>query len=152
MLNFLTFCPYLFHSYICVMPRIKQVIAVFLLVLSCSPAFARYKHKHKASGIASYYSNKYNGKKTATGEVFSNQGFTAASNKFRLGAYVRVTNKSNGSKVYVKVNDRMGNGKRLIDLTVAATEILGFKREGTTRVKVKVVSDRKGKRGIRRQG
>ena len=133
------------------MPFLKNLLTCFLLCICCFAASARYKHKHKARGIASYYGNKYEGRKTATGDVFRNSGFTAASNKFRLGAYVRVTNRANGKKVYVRINDRMGNGKRLIDLTEAATEQLGFKRQGTTRVKAKVVSERKGKRAIRRQ-
>jgi rare lipoprotein A len=66
--------------------------------------------------------------------------------------YARVTNRSNGRHVFVRINDRMGNDKRLIDLTVAATEQLDFKREGTTHVKVKVVKPGKGRRKIRRQG
>jgi rare lipoprotein A len=134
------------------MPTQKRIIATLLLMLCCIGTQARFRHKHKARGIASYYSNKYEGRKTANGDVFTNRGYTAASNKFRLGAYARVTNRSNGSHVYVRINDRMGNDKRLIDLTVAATEKLGFKQQGTTRVKVKVVKARKGKRHIRRQG
>jgi len=126
-------------------------IAVLIFLCSLQAYAHRYKHKHKARGIASYYSNKYDGRKTATGDVFSNNGYTAASNKFRLGAYVRVTNRANGKHVYVQVNDRMGNWDRLIDLTTAATMQLGFKQEGLAHVKVKVVHDRKGKRGIRRQ-
>ncbi len=129
----------------------RYFTTVFLLMLAVTTHAAKYKHKHRAGGTASYYSSKYEGKKTASGDVFTNRGYTAASNKFRLGAYTRVTNKSNGRKVYVRINDRMGNDKRLIDLTAAATDKLGFKQQGTTQVKVKVVSDRKGKRKIRRQ-
>lgn len=133
------------------MPIHKHILTTLLFLFCSTIANAKFKNKHKARGIASYYSNKYEGKKTATGDVFHNRGYTAASNKFRLGAYTRVTNRSNGNRVYVRINDRMGNNDRLIDLTAAATEKLGFKQQGTTRVKVKVVSDRKGKRRIRRQ-
>jgi len=141
-----------YAAYICYMlPSIRYCV-LFVFLVSSLNAAARYKHNHKARGIASYYSNKFEGRKTATGDVFHNSGFTAASNKFRLGAYVRVTNLSNGKKVYVQVNDRMGNGKRLIDLTNAAAEALDFKRAGTAKVRVKVVKERKGKRGVRRQG
>jgi len=111
----------------------------------------KYKKKHRAHGVASYYSNKYEGRKTASGETFSNQDYTAASNKFRLGAYVRVRNKTNGSTVYVKVNDRMGDQKRLIDLTTAASDELGFRKAGLADVKVKVVRPGKARRKIRRQ-
>lgn len=129
----------------------KITILTLLLIITCFYANGRYKHKHKAKGIASYYSNKYEGRKTATGDVFSNKGYTAASNKFRLGAYTKVTDRSSGKHVYVKINDRMGNGDRLIDLTEAATDKLGFRQKGLTHVRVKVVKDRKGKRAIRRQ-
>ena len=129
----------------------KQAFTTLLIMLISVCCQAKYKHKHRAHGTASYYSSKYEGKKTASGDVFTNRGYTAASNKFRLGAYVRVTNQNNGNKVYVRINDRMGNDKRVIDLTVAATEQLGFKQQGTTKVKVKVVKDRKGKRKIRKQ-
>jgi len=133
------------------MIALKKVLTLLLLLLTIVPAHAKYKNKHRAHGTASYYGNKYEGRKTASGEVFSNHGFTAASNKFRLGAYVRVINKRNGNKVYVKINDRMGTDKRVIDLTLAATELLDFKRDGTTKVKIKVVGDGKGRRKIRKQ-
>lgn len=122
-----------------------------LCLFATHAVFANYKQKHKARGEASYYGKKYEGKKTATGDVFSNKGYTAASNLFRLGAYVRVTNQNNEKVVYVKVNDRMGHAKRIIDLTQAAAEDLAFVREGTAQVAVKVVKDRKGKRKIRKQ-
>lgn len=131
--------------------RIHFVIAIGLL--SCTSCSRNtYQNRHRAHGTASYYSQKYEGKNTASGEVFRNKGYTAASNKFRMGAYVKVINKRNGQYVYVKVNDRMGNTKRLIDLTLAATQQLGFQQAGTTPVTVKVVRAGKAKRRIRRQG
>ena len=114
-------------------------------------AYAKYKHKHKARGTASYYAGKYDGRKTSTGDVFSNEGYTAASNKFRLGAYARVKDLENGKTVYVLINDRMGNQERLIDLTTAAADYLDCRKQGLAHVRVKVVHDRKGRRHIRRQ-
>lgn len=128
-----------------------KYIILFLCIIVAHASFAGYKQKHKARGEASFYGKKYEGKKTATGEIFSNKGYTAASNLFRLGAYVRVTNQNNEKVVYVKVNDRMGHAKRIIDLTQAAAEDLSFVREGTAPVTVKVVKDRKGRRKIRKQ-
>ncbi len=129
----------------------KVFIILLLLLLNNSYVYARYKHKHKAHGIASYYAEKYNGRKTSDGSVFSNNGFTAASNKFRLGAYTKVINRENGNVVYVLINDRMGNKKRVIDITTAAAKKLDFIKQGTTKVKVIVVKPRKGKRKIRKQ-
>ena len=56
--------------------------------------------------MASFYSNKFNGRKTANGEIFNNQKLTAAHNTLPLGTYVRVTNLRNGRSVVVKINDR----------------------------------------------
>jgi len=100
------------------------------------------------TGIASYYHNKFVGRKTANGEVFTQGKFTAASNHFKLGTYVKVTNQNNGNVIYVKVNDRMGHPTRMIDLTELAASKLNFIRRGTTKVKIEKVSSEEGKRMI----
>jgi rare lipoprotein A len=97
-------------------------------------------------GIASFYHPKFEGRKTATGEVFTNSNFTAASNKIPLNTYVRVTNLHNGKVVYVKINDRMAaNNARLVDLTETAAVALDYKMAGITRVKIEVVPDAEGR-------
>jgi rare lipoprotein A len=58
------------------------------------------KPQQQKTGTASFYHDKFEGRKTATGEVFDNENFTAASNHFKLGTYVKVTNQSNGKVVY----------------------------------------------------
>ena len=58
------------------------------------------------TGVASYYHNKFNGRKTASGEVFSNNKLTAAHRTYPFGTYLKVTNVVNGKSVVVKVNDR----------------------------------------------
>ncbi len=91
-------------------------------------------------GLASFYSNKFNGRKTASGELFSQQKLTAAHNTLPLGTYVRVTNLRNGKTVVVKINDRLHHrNKRIIDLTRAAATKLGFIKSGLTRVKIEVL-------------
>jgi rare lipoprotein A len=97
-------------------------------------------------GIASFYHPKFEGRKTATGEVFSNANFTAASNKLPLNTYVKVTNLSNGKVIYVKINDRMAaNNSRILDLTQTAAAELGYKNAGTTQVKMEVVPAAEGR-------
>lgn len=99
--------------------------------------------KKKWQGIASYYHPKFNGRKTSTGEIFSNEKLTAANNFLRLGTMVRVTNPSNGLSVVVKINDRMNkNNKRLIDLSQAAARKLDLIHQGIGHVEIEVLSDR----------
>jgi len=100
------------------------------------------------TGIASFYHDKFEGRKTATGEVFDNEKFTAASNHFKLGTYVKVTNQSNGKVVYVRVNDRMGNQNRMIDLAEVAAGKLKFRGNGLAKVKIEAVPTEEGKRQI----
>lgn len=91
-------------------------------------------------GLASFYSNKFNGRKTANGEIFNNQKLTAAHNTLPLGTYVRVTNLRNKRSVVVKINDRLHHkNKRIIDLSRLAASKLGFINSGLTRVKVEVL-------------
>ena len=58
-------------------------------------------------GTASYYANKFEGRLTANGEIFSQQKMTAACNVLPLGTWIKVTNLYNGRSVIVKVNDRL---------------------------------------------
>jgi rare lipoprotein A len=77
------------------------------------------------SGIASVYA--YAGEKTASGERAHPGGFTAAHRTLPFGTRVRVTNKSNGRSVVVRINDRGPFVRgRVIDLTPAAARVLGF--------------------------
>lgn len=88
-------------------------------------------------GVASFYHNKFNGKRTASGETFSQNKLTAACNRLPLGTKVRVTNLNNNRSVIVKVNDRLQRrSRRLIDLTRAAATWLNVPAKGTIRVKV----------------
>jgi rare lipoprotein A len=91
-------------------------------------------------GTASFYSNKFNGRKTASGEIFSQAKFTCACNVLPLGTWLKVTNIRNGKSVIVKVNDRLHpKMRRLVDLTRAAAQKLGFVNSGLTRVKAEVL-------------
>jgi rare lipoprotein A len=92
------------------------------------------------SGIAVYYSDYFQGKPVANGEIYSHDALTAAHSGFPFGTEVRVTNLSNDKSVVVKINDRMRkNSKVLIDLSRSAAQELGFLKEGKTQVKVERV-------------
>jgi len=90
-------------------------------------------------GLASYYSDSFEGKRTASGETFRQAKFTGASNRFRLGTYVKVINISNNKSVIVKINDRVKNPNVLIDLSESAARQLGFIRKGIIKVKVEEI-------------
>jgi rare lipoprotein A len=88
-------------------------------------------------GTASYYANKFEGRLTANGEVFSQQKMTAACNALPLGMWIKVTNLYNGRSVIVKVNDRLHyKNKRLVDLSKTAAKKMGYTGGGLTKVKV----------------
>jgi rare lipoprotein A len=77
------------------------------------------------SGVASVYA--YSGERTASGERARPDGLTAAHRTLPFGTRVRVTNKSNGRSVVVRINDRGPFVRgRIIDLTPAAAHALGF--------------------------
>lgn len=88
-------------------------------------------------GSASYYNNSFQGKRTASGEIFSQQKLTCASNVFPLGTWLRITNLKNGKSVIVKVNDRMHpRMKRVVDLSKLAAENIGMVSAGVAQVEV----------------
>jgi len=94
-------------------------------------------------GQASFYSPKFEGKKTASGQIFKHKKFTAACNTLPLGTFIKVTNLKNGKTVVVQTNDRLHvKTKRLIDLTLAGAKRLGFVESGLTKVKVEVLGDK----------
>ena len=92
------------------------------------------------SGIASFYSTNLDSTLTATGEIFLNRRFTAASNIYKLNSIVRVTNLRNGKSVLVRINDRMHSNMlrkgRIIDLSQAASKRIKIKSNGIERVVV----------------
>lgn len=92
-------------------------------------------------GTGSIYHDKYSGRLTASGDVFSQNKLTAASNIFKLGTKVKVTNERNGKSVEVLINDRMAKGiekrGRIIDLSRAAAKEIDFTlKQGLTPVSV----------------
>lgn len=91
-------------------------------------------------GTASFYANKFEGRQTANGEIFSQKKFTAASNIINLNEWVRVTNTRNNLSVVLRITDRMHkNNKRLIDLSKSAAKKLKYTGHGLAHVKVEVL-------------
>ncbi len=124
------------------------LLSALLLYLSSFsfPVISKYTpHKIFSSrilyGIASYYADKFDGRETTNGEIYDHTKLSAACNVLPLGTWIRVTNLSNNKSVVVHTNDRLNiRIKRLVDMSRAAAEILGYTRKGLTRVKVEILS------------
>lgn len=88
-------------------------------------------------GQASWYGPGFHGKKTASGEIFDQGRLTAAHKTLPLGTKAKVTNLENGNSVEVEINDRGPYvGDRVIDLSHAAANALGFVESGLTLVRI----------------
>ncbi|MCW3088024.1 MAG: rare lipoprotein, partial [Sediminibacterium sp.] len=83
---------------------------ILLLLVITAVATSCHRKAYEASGsetgLASFYAESYNGRKTANGETFHSSALTAAHKKLPFGTKVKVTNLSNGKTVKVKINDR----------------------------------------------
>lgn len=95
----------------------------------------------KETGTASFYHNKFDGRKTSSGEVFRQNLYTCAHKTLPFGTMLKVTNLSNDSTVVVKVNDRLPmRSKRVIDLSMVAAKQLNFVSKGLTKVELEKVN------------
>lgn len=91
-------------------------------------------------GKASFYADKYDGRKTASGEVFNQDEFTAAHKTLPFGTKCKVTNVKNGKSVEVVINDRGPFVKgRVIDLSKSAAIKLDFVKAGIADVEVEII-------------
>jgi len=125
--------------------------AAFLSVLGITAApagNAEQPVKHTSqhywfqTGRASWYGRLFQGHSTANGENFDMNDLTCAHRSLPMGSLVRVTNLSNSKTVVVRVNDRGPIARsRVVDLSYAAANFLGFGSRGTAPVKLELVKD-----------
>ncbi len=88
-------------------------------------------------GVASWYGELFHGRYTANGEIYDMNALTAAHPTLPLPIYAKVTNLANGRSLVVRVNDRGPYAhNRVIDMSKRSAELLGFRRNGTTQVRV----------------
>lgn len=120
--------------------KMKKLICVLMVFsLSCSLGFAQSGNGDQLR--ASYYHSKFNGRKTATGEVYRDHLFTAASNMYKLGTKLLVTNLKTGKSVVVTVNDRMASHmKGRVDLSKSAFSKIASLSSGLVNVVVEVIT------------
>jgi rare lipoprotein A len=98
-------------------------------------------HSKLLKGIASWYGDQFDGKKTASGEMFSQDELTACHPTLPFGSEVRVINLRNHRSVVVRITDRAELVKgRVIDLSYAAADKLNMTKSGLARVSIEVLS------------
>lgn len=92
------------------------------------------------TSYASYYHDKFNGRKTASGEIFNNSKFTAAHRTLPFGTKLKVTNLKNNESVVVTINDRGPfHSSRALDLTKAAFDDIGDLSSGTMAIEYQII-------------
>jgi rare lipoprotein A len=121
---------------------------IALLLLIGVDAQARVSPGHTQDGVASYYHDRFHGRKTASGAAYNKNALSAAHKSLPLGTEVRVTDARSGKSVIVKINDRGPYAKgRVIDLSRAAAREIGLTKKGLAKVKVEVLNmPQKGRR------
>ena len=98
------------------------------------------KQGDKTQGMASYYGNKFNGRKTASGELFSVDSLTAAHPHLPFGSVLKVTHLKTGDTVWVRVNDRGPFVKsRILDLSDSAARIIGLYPYGVSKIEIELL-------------
>ena len=105
--------------------------------------YPKEDYEFDETGIASWYGEKFHGRKTANGEIYDMNTLTAAHRTLPMPSYVRVTNLENGRSLVVKVNDRGPFAKgRIIDMSRRGAQLLGFQKQGTAKVRVQILADK----------
>ncbi len=127
---------------------------VSLLFNHCSPSARYASHQNNPPvapkmdanvgmvfyGEASYYADKFHGRKTANGEVFDMYKISAAHKTLPFNTILQVINLDNQKSVIVRVNDRGPYKKgRVLDLSYRAAQEIDMISSGVARVKIKIV-------------
>lgn len=131
---------------------ITAQIFFFLIFIACSSTSRYSKSSDDTSGInsrialeteigiASFYADEFNGKRTASGEIYNMNDMTAAHPSYPFNTVVIVTNLKNNKNVKVRINDRMPHHKnRVIDLSLKAAEKIDMIYDGIQEVKIEVI-------------
>jgi rare lipoprotein A len=135
-------------------PGIATFLSIYLVSLSflssCNSGNTSSKPsdslavKETKTGLASYYGRAFEGKETASGEIFDKEEFVPAHPSYPLGTVARITNLEEGGTVDVRIIDRGPTDENvaegvIIDLSKGAAQKLGMVKEGRVKVKVEVL-------------
>ncbi|NQU56322.1 MAG: septal ring lytic transglycosylase RlpA family protein [Rhodospirillales bacterium] len=104
--------------------------------------YPQVNYDYDETGIGSWYGAKFHGRKTANGEIYDMNGISAAHRTLPLPSIVRVTNLGNGRTLNIRINDRgpYAHG-RILDLSRRAAQLLGFEKQGTASIRVRVLAN-----------
>ena len=122
----------------------KRAILVIIMMISTLGiySFNKYNAEDAKTSFASFYHDKFNGRKTASGEIFSNSKMTAANRTLPFGTMLKVTNLRTGKSVVVEVNDRGPfHSSRALDLSKAAFNAIGNSARGTMPVEYEIIDN-----------
>jgi len=130
--------------------RSKKLLALILLFditastgccfLCGKPEIEEWDGKKSYTGYASWYGDKFHGRKTSNGETYDMYGISAAHRSLPFNSMVEVTNLGNGKKVVVRINDRGPFVKgRILDLSYGAAKKIDSVNSGVVKVKLKVI-------------
>ena len=113
--------------------KFQKIIFILATILSLTTTTAQAQNKGKAS----YYGNKFHGRRTSDGSRYHKDSLTCAHRTLPFGTLLKVRNQKNGREVVVKVTDRgpFGPG-RIVDLSMAAAREIGMVQQGVVPVEV----------------
>ncbi|MCX7879685.1 MAG: septal ring lytic transglycosylase RlpA family protein [Ignavibacteria bacterium] len=124
-------------------------LLLLILLASCSSAIkfaeqnkiqSREPNFYFEEGLASFYDDRFVGRITASGEIYTHREYTAAHRHLPFGTIVKVLNLENGKVVNVRINDRGPFVKgRIIDLSKSAAKDLEMLDDGVVRVRIEVI-------------
>ncbi|MBN2521527.1 MAG: septal ring lytic transglycosylase RlpA family protein [Bacteroidales bacterium] len=117
-----------------------KILLVFLFLILVSPCFSQDNFIQE--GLGSFYADKFEGRTTASGEIYTHTKKTAAHLTLPFNTYVKVTNLENNNSVILRVNDRgpFITG-RIIDVSLSAAEELDFVEAGIVKMRVEVLNN-----------
>lgn len=120
------------------MSNLKTVLTVLVSLIAWSVSAAQ------EYGIASVYSTKFQGNRTASGELFNHKSYTAAHRTLPFGTLIKITRTDNGKSVVVRINDRGPFvNEHVTDISKAAAAKLEFGGNEDIRVKIEQVNNPK---------
>ena len=120
---------------------VQRKILAALALAACAHAPRGPGEEVIAEGLASYYGAAFRGHRTASGERFDPDAFTAAHRTLPFGTCLEVENLESGRSVRVRVNDRGPFVKdRILDLSEAAAQAIDLRRQGVARVRLRLCS------------
>ena len=131
MKSFYRYLEYAFKTYI---------FLLAILVVSCGGRNSTNNASKFKATTASYYANKFDGKKTASGEVYRHSKMTAANKSLAFGTRVEIVNVENDKSVIITVNDRGPlKPSREFDLSQGAFKKIGSLNQGIIKIKYRIL-------------